>query len=570
MYLDITKIFITFNFQIFYSMKRALLPITLVVILSVFIYSCSEKDEDDLAPPSVIKTPEPETPAPTQYTLTVSAGEGGSVSSEGGTYDEGTEVTVKATPAEGYKFIGWEGNDSTEAELMITLNSNTTFEATFQRVQFVSMSERYSSINETTGYYKKTKYFDNYLLPEELDDFAIRNLLPTIDAYWNYRIFDQDKIIGDFDNNGYNDFFAWATSFIARDDVQYGAETGKFIYVKDYLYNDDKIILDSDVAFGAGKMEIQDVDNDGTEEIIFWHTNAKLNTYNQSEFVGGGGIDHPILKPHLIRLNGEQISYEGIGVMMDSHCGASGDINNDGFIDFIQTPLFAEASNVVQPGLPVVNINNGDGTFNTLDLFSSINISSFEAFGVELFDVDNDGNLDLLWGKNMGDPEDECTDNDIESCRPAIFWGDGSGRFDYNNRFLLDPSFIENNQSENSILGFAFTDFDDDNDIDIVMSTTRIDGNFQSGVYYSNYYLILYENVGQRDFKDSTSLIQGSFDESYSHFGHFYEIRMIDKDGDGDYDIIPDGLGNLSFEVENWSPNLYWENVGGSFIRRIE
>ena len=45
---------------------------------------------------------------------------------------------------------------------------------------------------------------------------------------------------------------------------------------------------------------------------------------------------------------------------------------------------------------------------------------------------------------------------------------------------------------------------------------------------------------------------------------------MIDKDGDGDYDIIPDGLGNLSIEVQNWSPNLYWENVGGSFIRRIE
>ena len=81
---------------------------------------------------------------------------------------------------------------------------------------------------------------------------------------------------------------------------------------------------------------------------------------------------------------------------------------------------------------------------------------------------------------------------------------------------------------------------------------------------------MLYENVGQRDFIDSISLIQGSFDESYSHFGHFYEIRMVDKDGDGDYDIIPDGLGNLSVEVGNWSPNLYWENVGGSFIRRIE
>ena len=32
----------------------------------------------------------------TQYTLTVSAGEGGSVSTEGGKYDEETEVTITA------------------------------------------------------------------------------------------------------------------------------------------------------------------------------------------------------------------------------------------------------------------------------------------------------------------------------------------------------------------------------------------------------------------------------------------------------------------------------------------
>ena len=31
--------------------------------------------------------------------------EGGTVSSEGGTYDDGTEITVTATPAEGYEFI---------------------------------------------------------------------------------------------------------------------------------------------------------------------------------------------------------------------------------------------------------------------------------------------------------------------------------------------------------------------------------------------------------------------------------------------------------------------------------
>ena len=81
-------------------MKRTLLPITLVTLVSVLIYSCSS-DDDDSAASSVIQTPTPE-PDATQYTLTVTAGEGGTVSTQGGTYDEGTSVSVTANPSDGY------------------------------------------------------------------------------------------------------------------------------------------------------------------------------------------------------------------------------------------------------------------------------------------------------------------------------------------------------------------------------------------------------------------------------------------------------------------------------------
>ena len=100
-------------------MKRALLPITLATLLSVFIYSCSS-DDDDSASPSVIQTPTPEPELQTtEYTLTVSAGEGGSVSNEGGTYDEGTQISVTANPSEGFGFGGWtnfESNSSRSEE----------------------------------------------------------------------------------------------------------------------------------------------------------------------------------------------------------------------------------------------------------------------------------------------------------------------------------------------------------------------------------------------------------------------------------------------------------------------
>ena len=89
-----------------YNIKRLLSTSVLTIIAFSIILSCSA-DEDNSPPPSnIVQTPEPEPPAPTQHTLTVSAGEGGTVSSQGGTYDEGTSVTIVATPNDGYEFVG--------------------------------------------------------------------------------------------------------------------------------------------------------------------------------------------------------------------------------------------------------------------------------------------------------------------------------------------------------------------------------------------------------------------------------------------------------------------------------
>ena len=103
-------------------MKNFLLISLSVLSICALIYSCSSEMEDTSPQPTVTQPQESE-PDPTQYTLTVTAGEGGTVSTEGGTYDEGTSVTITATPKEGYEFVGWEGDDSNSANLSITLNS---------------------------------------------------------------------------------------------------------------------------------------------------------------------------------------------------------------------------------------------------------------------------------------------------------------------------------------------------------------------------------------------------------------------------------------------------------------
>lgn len=67
------------------------------------------------------------------YVLTLKATGGGTVTG-GGTYEEGTSVTIKATPHEGYRFVSWsDGN--TNASRSITVKANKTLTATFEKLE---------------------------------------------------------------------------------------------------------------------------------------------------------------------------------------------------------------------------------------------------------------------------------------------------------------------------------------------------------------------------------------------------------------------------------------------------
>ncbi|MFM1808350.1 MAG: Mannuronate-specific alginate lyase, partial [Bacteroidota bacterium] len=89
---------------------------TLLAILA--LASCSKEEE--------VVTP----PAPNKYTLTVSAETGGTVSTEGGLYNEGSKITVTATPDGMYLFKEWS-DGSTQNPREITVTSNLTLKASF-------------------------------------------------------------------------------------------------------------------------------------------------------------------------------------------------------------------------------------------------------------------------------------------------------------------------------------------------------------------------------------------------------------------------------------------------------
>ena len=84
------------------------------------------------------ETSTPVTPPPApivKYTITLSAGEGGTVSTTGGEYEAGQTVSVTATPQGEYLFKDWsDGN--TDATRTITIDSTKTLTANFEKRKY--------------------------------------------------------------------------------------------------------------------------------------------------------------------------------------------------------------------------------------------------------------------------------------------------------------------------------------------------------------------------------------------------------------------------------------------------
>ena len=155
-------------------MKYSLTLLSVCILSFILVYSCSTEEDESIAP--VVQTPQPEPePAATQYTLTVSAADGGTVSTEGGTYDQGAEVTITATPDEGYRFTGWEGNDSTNESLTITLNADQTLQALFELIPIYTLTVTTSEGGEVStegGEYQEGTEVEVTATPNEGYEFV--------------------------------------------------------------------------------------------------------------------------------------------------------------------------------------------------------------------------------------------------------------------------------------------------------------------------------------------------------------------------------------------------------------
>ena len=101
----------------------------LTILVFFILLACSK---DSPIPDAVVPTP-----ILTKFTLAVAASEGGSVNTSGGTFNENTNVSVTASPADGFTFTGWTGDATGSTNpLTISMNGDKNITATFSRSQY--------------------------------------------------------------------------------------------------------------------------------------------------------------------------------------------------------------------------------------------------------------------------------------------------------------------------------------------------------------------------------------------------------------------------------------------------
>ena len=534
------------------------------LIFSFIISACSTEEEPTT--PNVTQTPNSETPPVNQYTLTVNTSYGGSVSTQGGSFNSGSQVTITAIPNEGFSFVEWVGNSSNEPTITITVNANQTIQALFEINDFESTSEDYSQINQTTRYAALNRTFKRYISLDEA--IYLKNV--TGHMFDNF-----DAVTYDINKDGKLDLFWFGMSDNIWGFNGGSHSNGKYFIISNYFGQEspyDIIEYNSSVEFAAGGVYAQDLDGDNQEEILIFSNNVhQVNTYGGGNYISDTSNPPDELGTVILKIDNafDLVSEEIIGTPKAVHRGGSGDVDNDGDIDILSFPVGHPVNQSREQKFPTILYNDGSGNFTEELIFKNENLEEFywslDSTTSHLFDLDGDGYLDIIFGLEIGispgDPPFIEGINWLITENTNVLWGDGSGKFSWENKTII-PLNNELNCIQ-TVLGMGFSDYDNDGDIDIIVQTTK---------EYQNYIVNLFENRGNRIFEDVTvNNVEGYYHFETIHLGDMGEMMSIDKDGDGDFDLVPKDVkvfcclsGGYDFV-----PNLYWENVTGRYVRRI-
>ena len=557
-------------------MKKLLYPLSFALTAFLILYSCSAEEEDNTPPSIIIQTPEPKPPAPTQYTLEVTAGEGGTVSTEGGTYDEGTEVTITATPAEGYEFVGWEGNDSDSSSLTITLNSSINVQALFEQVSISDLfSEKSFYIDKLLVTQPSILAFDSNDTYQETDFFSIVKkgwLGLTMEESHNGGFYGTGQIDPDYfyvefmfvlkddlNNDGLEDMvFSFSVGPHTIDSNQSGIPFFALINLGDGTFDFSQEYFSQDFVrtpMTAYKSEVADFNGDGINDFILGMRG--LSRISQADGSTNSSASAPILAlsrgdnfyDNSENLNGihigtisseNDLDLNGIADFISDRAIASGDFDNDGDIDLFVTEK--------------ILLNDGDGNFSISseqlrDVFMprKLDPSFFEKpYEAHSNDFNNDGFYDIIIAPN----------GDFITRNGGSGWvamSNGTSNFSEWDKVPLPNPRYENNSNLND---FESNDIDNDGYVDLIIATTR-----RNPYYRGAGIQILKNNSGDGfiDITESNIDDQSMFDQWWGEG----ELILEDFNNDSVLDIIhlttnnSDGPPN-----EHHGTNIYINNNG--------
>ena len=100
---------------------------SLLLLVILFLFYTCKKEEEKI----------------TQFSVGLTALNGGSVNASGGVFNEGETITVTATPKEGYEFVRWDFSDSStssENPIKIIVSSDLVVSAVFQEEKKYSLA----------------------------------------------------------------------------------------------------------------------------------------------------------------------------------------------------------------------------------------------------------------------------------------------------------------------------------------------------------------------------------------------------------------------------------------------
>ena len=474
-------------------MKNFLFLSSSVLLIFALIYSCSSETEDTSTLPAVTKPKESE-PDPTKYTLTVTAGDGGTVSTEGGAYDEGTEINVIATPNEGYEFVRWEGIQSFSGNnIKVSVNTNISLEAVFKKTNLsliVSLIEGPSDKVVTGFQLTGLIPFDDNNIFFNPTDFFTYPTYPMLhlkrDSIWKL-----NKIYDDMHFQVIRDFkILDEKNFVVADQ---GLEIGQ----EDRSAAVDLGILD------MGETYHLNFENDVLTRNKLSPTRAFYHSIDAGDLDGDNKND--IVSMYMALPAGVDDNNKGTRMYMFSESG-------EGNSNFIETTgkiktLDWESTNI---GAILIDEFTGD---NQLDLirFTYKPATGFEInedflYSYELLTYNaNTEKIERIIRKsrfseiplNYGVAWSRATDYDSDSdkdlivfieentglCNIQLWNNDGSGNFEYDTEILSSEQIGFNTRD------FEVYDFDNDGDLDLFLhpfGTVEYPINFSEYIYENN------------------------------------------------------------------------------------